>query len=106
MQETSSTTSNERLWAALSWIPITPLYPILAIVALVMEETKTSAYVRHHAVQSLITGLVVAVITAITIGVGGILFLVFFYWAYQAYQGKTVELPVVTKFARQQGWIA
>lgn len=106
MQENQSTTSNERLWAALSWIPITPLYPILAIVALVMEETKASAFVKHHAIQALVTGLVVAVITTVTVGVGGILFLVFFYWAYQAYQGKTVEIPLVTKFARQQGWIA
>ena len=106
MQDTPSTTSNERLWAALSWLPITPLYPVLAIIALIMDETKTSTFVRQHAVQALVTGLVVAVITAITIGVGGILFLVFFYWAYLAYQGKTVEIPVVTKFARQQGWIA
>jgi uncharacterized membrane protein len=106
MQGTSSTTSNERLWAALSWIPITPLYPILAIIALVMDETKTSTYVHRHAVQALITGLVVLLLTVVTVGVASILYLVFFYWAYQAYQGQTVEIPFVTKFARQQGWIA
>lgn len=106
MQDTSSTTSNERLWAALSWIPVTPLYPILAIVALVMEETKTSTFVRHHAVQALVAGLVVGIISVITVGVGAILFLVFIYWAYLAYQGKTVEIPLVTKFAQKQGWIA
>jgi uncharacterized membrane protein len=98
--------SNERLWAALSWIPVTPLYPILAIVALLMENTKGSAFVRHHAVQALAAGVVMIVITAVTLGVGGILFLVFFYWAYKAYQGETVEIPVITNFVRNQGWIS
>ncbi len=106
MQGDTNTTQNERLWAALSWVPITPLYPILAIVALVMEETKSSAFVRHHAIQSLVAGLAAVLITVFTIGIGGIIFLVFFYWAYKAYQGENVEIPVLTKFVRQQGWIA
>jgi len=106
MQENSSTTSNERLWAALSWIPIPPLFPILAIVALVMEETKGSTFARHHAIQALVTGLVASVITAVTVGLGGIIYLVFFYWAYKAYQGENVEIPVLTNFVRKQGWIA
>jgi len=106
MQGNTNTTSNERLWAALSWVPITPLYPILAIVALVMDETKSSAFVRHHAIQSLVAGLVAVVITVVTVGVGGLIFLVFFYWAYKAYQGETVEIPVLTDFVRKQGWIA
>jgi len=96
--------SNERLWAALSWIPV--LLPILAIVALVMESTKSSQFVRHHAIQALATGLVVWVITTITVGVGGLLFLIFFYWAYKAYQGQTVEIPLITNFVRGRGWIA
>jgi uncharacterized membrane protein len=106
MQGNTNTTSNERLWAALSWIPIPPLFPILAIVALVMEETKSSTFVRNHAIQALVTGLVVSVLTAVTIGVGGIIYFVFFYWAYKAYQGESVEIPVLTNFVRKQGWIA
>lgn len=105
MQGNTNTTSNERLWAALSWVPITPLYPILAIVALVMEETKSSAFVRQHAIQSLVAGLAAVLITVFTIGIGGIIFLVFFYWAYKAYQGESVEIPVLTNFVRKQGWI-
>ena len=58
MPEAGAPTSEERLWGALSWIPATPLWPILAIVALVMESTKDSEYVRHHAILSLTTGLV------------------------------------------------
>ena len=106
MQENQSDTSNERLWGALSWIPVSPLYPILAIVALLMDSTKNNAFVRHHAVQSLVTGLVIAVLSVLTVGLAAILFLVFFYWAYKAYQGQTVEIPVITNWVRKQGWIS
>jgi uncharacterized membrane protein len=106
MQANQTTTSHERMWAALSWVPLTPLFPLLAILALIMEETKASSFVRHHAVQSLATGLALIAITIVTLGFGGLLYLVFFYWAYLAYQGQTVEIPVVTKWVQQKGWIA
>ena len=106
MQSSSVTTSNERLWAALSWVPVSPVYPLLAILALLMQDTKTSPFVRHHAVQSLVTGLALMILSFLTLGLAALVYLVFFYWAYQAYQGQTVEVPVVTKWVRQQGWIA
>jgi uncharacterized membrane protein len=99
------TTQNEKLWAALSWLPITPVWPILAIVALLMEGTKDSAYVRYHAILSIATGIAAAIITIVTLGLGSILFLVFFYWAYKAYQGDKVEIPVMTNFCKTRGWI-
>jgi hypothetical protein len=30
---------------------------------------------------------------------------VFLYWGYLAYQGQLFEIPVVTKFIQNQGWI-
>ena len=98
------TTQNEKLWAALSWLPV--LWPILAIVALLMDSTKGSAFVRYHAILSIVTGIAAVIITAVTLGLGGILFLVFFYWAYKAYQGEMVNIPVLTNFCKNQGWIA
>ncbi len=98
-------TSNDRTWAALSWIPITPLWPILAIVALLMEDTKNRPFVRYHAITSIATGIVAAVLTIITLGLGAIIFLVFFYWAYKAYQGEMVEVPLVSNFVRSRGWV-
>ena len=97
-------TQDEKLWAALSWLPV--LWPILAIVALLMENTKGSAFVRYHAILSIATGIATVIITTVTFGLGGILFLVFFYWAYKAYQGELVEIPVLTNFCKNQGWIA
>jgi uncharacterized membrane protein len=101
----TETTPNDRTWAALSWLPVTPLWPILAIVALLMEDTKTRPFVRYHAVHSIATGLILIPVTVVTLGLGSLLYLVFFYWAYQAYQGERVEVPVLTSWVKNQGWV-
>jgi len=98
-------TQDDRLWAALSWIPISPLWPIFAIVALLLEEKKDRQFIRYHAVLSLATGVVLIPLSILTCGIAALVYFVFFYWAYLAYQGKTVEIPLVTDFARNQGWI-
>ena len=102
---TTETTSDDRLWAALSWIPVSPLWPIVAIVALLMENTKDRPFIRHHAVLSIATGVVLIPISIVTCGLGALVYLVFFYWAYVAYQGQKFEVPVVSDFCRKQGWI-
>ena len=61
------TTQNDRLWAALSWIPISPVWPILAIVALLMESTKNRPFVRYNAIVSIATGIVSIIITIVII---------------------------------------
>ena len=98
-------TSNDRLWAALSWIPILPLWPILPVLALLLKDTKDRPYIRYHAIHSLATGVVLIPITILTLGLGAVLFLALFYWAYQAYEGQWVEVPVVTKWVKNQGWV-
>ncbi|MEW5870565.1 MAG: hypothetical protein AB1894_14925 [Chloroflexota bacterium] len=97
--------SDDRLWAALSWLPVTPLWPILAILALLMEDTKKRAFIRYHAVVSITTGAVLIPISIVTCGLGALVYFVFFYWAYLAYQGQMVEIPVISGFVRQQGWV-
>ena len=99
-------TADDRLWAALSWIPATPLWPILAIMALVLEDKKDRPFVRYHAVLSLATGVILIPLSLITCGVAALIYLVFFYWAYLAYQGQMVNIPFVTDFAKKQGWVA
>ena len=99
-------TQDDRLWAALSWIPISPLWPVFAIVALLLEDKKDRPFVRYHAVLSLATGVILIPLSIVTCGCAALIYIVFFYWAYIAYQGQTVEIPFVTDFARNQGWIA
>lgn len=46
---TPDITSDDKLWAALGY-PI----PIIAIIALLMEEKKVRPFIKFHAVQSLV----------------------------------------------------
>ncbi len=98
-------TSDDRLWAALSWIPVSPLWPVLAIVVMLLEDTKNRPFVRYNAVLSIATGVILIPVSIITLGLGALLYLVFFYWAYLSYQGQTVEVPFVSAFVRRQGWL-
>ena len=103
-EETTDIMSNDRMWAALSWLPISPLWPIVAIVALLMESTKDRPFVRYNAVVSIATGIATIIITIVTFGLGGLLFFVFLYWAYKAYQGEKVTIPFISDFVTKQGW--
>lgn len=94
---------DDRLWAALAWIPISPLWPIIAIVLLVVEDKRDRPFIKYHAVLSLITGIVGILLSFLCIGV--IILLAMFYYAVKAYQGEKVKIPVLTEFAESQGWI-
>jgi hypothetical protein len=97
--------SDDRLWAALSWLPFTPLWPLLAAVALLMEDTKFRPFIRYNATVSIVTGLLLIPLSIVTIGFGALLYFVFFYWAYQARLGREVEVPFVSSFVRRRGWV-
>jgi uncharacterized membrane protein len=105
MSQETEITSNDRMWAALSWLPISPVWPVLAIVALVMDNTKNRSFIRHHAMTSIVAGLILIPISIITIGIGALAYLIFFYWAYMAYQGELVEVPWLSNFMKEKGWI-
>lgn len=101
-------TDNDRLMAALAY----PLSPLISIIILVVESMKGRPFQRYHAMQSLpfgIVQIVLAFISPFTLFIGCCvsigLFIVQLYYAYQAYQGKYFEVPVVTSFMRQQGWL-
>jgi uncharacterized membrane protein len=99
-------TSDDRLWAALSWIPISPLWPIFSIVVLLLEDKKDRVFIRYNAILSLVLGLVLIPLSIVTCGCAALIYFVFFYWAYLAYQGETVEIPWVSNFIRNQGWVS
>jgi uncharacterized membrane protein len=101
-------TSDDKLWAALG-------YPIvlIAIIMLLMEEKKSRPFIKYHAVQSIAANVVFFIVATIlgvvTLGFGAIcvplLWLVFFYWGYLAYTGQMFQIPVVTNFIKNQGWV-
>lgn len=106
--ESPDITSDDKLWAALGY-PI----PIIPIIVLLMEDKKNRPFIRFHAIQSLIFNVaiwvLIFVISLVTFGLGAIcaplLWLVTLWPAYDLYQGHYTELPVITNFMKNQGWI-
>ncbi len=97
---------NDKLMAALSY----PIPIIISIVILLSETSKVRPFQKFHAVQSLAywvpLGIIGIVLSAVTCGLSFIIvWLVSFWPAYRAYQGEYVELPVITDFIRNQGWV-
>lgn len=118
-------TDDDRLMAALAWLSMVILQlPIVSVIQLLSAGTKDRPFQRHHAVTSLlfyvvgiayeaVAGVVFTILTAVTAGCGAVclwpIFLVphalGLYYAFQAYSGKRLDLPFLTKFAKQQGWM-
>lgn len=101
-------TSDDKLWAALGY-PI----PIIPIIALLVDEKKERPFIKYHAVQSLVFNIVlwvvIFVISVVTLGIGAIcaplIWLITLWPAYEAYQEKYTELPGITNFIKNQGWV-
>ncbi len=100
-------TDDDKLWALLSWI----FAPLIPIIVLLLEDKKNRSFIKYNAFQALILSVVGYVVSSvlsfIVIGcVLGIAVLVYqIYLGIQAYNGKWVTVPVVTDFAKNQGWI-
>ncbi len=122
----SDVNDNDKLIAALSYF----LTPIVGIIVLLVDTMKARPYQRYHAIQSIglfVAELIFYVLACIVTTVcGGILAatvvlspvavclpLLFFlpiipniYYAYLAYAKPSYfEIPTLTKFMMQQGWL-
>jgi uncharacterized membrane protein len=101
--------SDDKLWAALSWIPWVGW--ILAVIALLIEPQKNRPFVRFHAVQAIGANIILGIlsmvlgITVILACIAPLLWLVTIYPAIKAYQGEYLEIPWLTDFCRGQDWI-
>jgi uncharacterized membrane protein len=101
-------TSDDKLWAALGY-PI----PLIPIIVLLMEDKKGRPFIKYHAVQSLVFNIaiwvLIFVISLVTLGIGAIcapLFWLVTLWpAYDSYQGNYTEIPVISNFIKNQGWV-
>ena len=112
---------NDKLMAGLAYF----LTPIVPVIILLVDTMKVRPFQRYHAVQALgffvvgyviggvVLGIIFAVCSAITLGLAALcLWIIFFlplipaiYYAFIAYQGSYFEIPMVTKFMIQQGWL-
>jgi uncharacterized membrane protein len=103
---TPEITSEDKLWAALSYV----FSPIVPIILMLIEDKKDRPYIKEHNVQALVVGILNAILavplsaTIVLACVPLLIWLVMLYWGFQAYQGNSVEIPLVTKFVKDQGW--
>ncbi len=81
---------------------------------MLMDDKKDRPFIKTHSIQALAWAVVLfvlaSVLTTVTLGFGvfcvvllGIV--VQLYWAYKAYQGEQIEIPVISNFVRNQGWV-
>lgn len=102
----STATSDDKLWAALAYL-FTPLIPIIL---LLIDGKKERPFIKEHLVQALVWGIVSIVLsfvlgaTIILACVAWVVWIPQIIWAYQAYQGKSITIPVITDFVKNQGW--
>jgi len=106
----SAAAGDNKLWALLAYV----LSPVVPIIILLMEDKKNQPDLKPHTMQALVAGLAIIVITVIlgVIPLIGCLspivalagWIAMIYWGFQAYNGKEVTIPVVTNFAKKQGW--
>ena len=92
-------TQDDKLWALLSYI-----FPLIALIALLLEEKKDRPFVRYHAVHALVLAVVI-IITSFTVCGWALVWIYSIYLGVKAYGGEWVTIPWVTDFARDQGWI-
>jgi uncharacterized membrane protein len=99
-------TSDDKMWALLTYV-FTPLVPIII---LLIEEKKNRPFLKAHNAQALVLGLinvVLGIVLGWTLVLSCVPIIVWIYCVYlgiQAYGGKFVEIPVITKFCKDQGW--
>jgi uncharacterized protein len=102
-------TSDDRLWGLLAYL-LTPLVPIII---LLMEDKKNRPFLKAHNMQALILGIaeyiIVALLSAITMGLLGCVAMVAVIvinvlYGVKANRGEVFEIPFITKFVQQQGW--
>ena len=102
-------TDDDKLCALLSWLPW--LVWVLAIMAFLIEPEKNRPFVRYHAIQSLAANVVLTVVsiilgvTVVLSCIAPFLWVVLIYPAIKAYQGEWMEIPMLTDFCKNQGWI-
>lgn len=117
---TGDITDNDKLMALLAYL----IAVIVPLIILLSEEMKKRAFQRYHAIQSLglsaacilyeiVACLLYTLLTTLSAGILGFcLWILWFlplipmiYYAIKAYQGEYVEIPVLTNFMKQQGWL-
>ncbi len=96
--------SDDRLWALIVYI----LAPWISLFMLIfMRDQKISPFLRYHAIQALAWGVGWIVLTALGVGICLFPFIIIYsvYLGIKAYRGEMFEIPLLTGFLLNMGWI-
>jgi uncharacterized protein len=100
---------DDRRWALLAYL-FTPVVPLLL---LLVENARQRPFVRAHLPQALALGVIqvgLLILSPFTACLSSVAFLLFyvaiFYWGLRAYNGELFDVPVVSKYVREQGWMS
>jgi uncharacterized protein len=98
-------TQDDKLWGALSY------FPIVAIIMLLIEEKRNRPFIKFNAIQAIALAVALVVINFI-VGLipfirclSPLIWLVMLWPAINAFSGKYTEIPVITSFIKNQGWV-
>ena len=90
---TPDVTRDDKLWAMLAYL-FTPLIPLMILFT---DDKRQRPFLRAHLLPALILGLVNLINTILSI------FLL--YWGIKAFKGEKVEIPILSDFIRNRGWV-
>jgi len=99
-------TSDDKLWVLLTYV----LSPLVPIIILFLDDKKNRPFIKAHNAQALVLGVINVIIGLVvgwTVVLACVPLLIWIYMVYlgiQGYQGKYVKIPVITDFAKNQGW--
>ena len=106
--EQDEISADDKLWSAIGY-----LLPIFAIIALFQEDKKERKFIHYHAVQAVVFGiillLIILIVSVVTFLFGSLcaplVWLITLWPSYDAYRGKYTDIPYVTGFIKNRGWV-
>ncbi len=104
---TPEVTGDDRLWVVLCFL-LTPLFPLIT---LFLNDRKDRPFIKYHTVPTLIFGIVEGILITILAVILIVQCITPFIWiinviyALKANKGVNVDIPVITKFAKDQNWM-
>ncbi len=96
-------TDDDKLWSLLAFV----FPPLVSIILFFMEDKKNRPFIKANSIQALILGVVIAALTASALlsCLALPVWLYSVYLGFKAYNGDIAEIPGITNFAKNQGWI-
>ncbi len=105
-QTSPEVTSDDRMWVLLSFL----FTPIIPIILMFIEDKKARPFIKYHTIPTLILGVVEIVVCGLLalIPIVGcftpLVWIINIIFGIKAYKGVYTDIPVITKFAKDQGW--